>query len=36
MKPLLLIGMENILALVEHDEPSNCLKILKLHRRYMF
>lgn len=36
LKPLLLIGMENVLALVEHSESSTCLQMLKLHRSYMF
>ena len=36
LKPLYLIGFENILQLVDHNEESNILKVIKLHRRYMF
>jgi hypothetical protein len=27
--------MENILTIVEHDEPNKCLKVLKFHSRYL-
>jgi len=36
MKPLFLIGMENILEITHHDEPSQFLKIIKMHKEFRF
>lgn len=36
LKPLYIIGFENILQLVDHQEESKILRVIKLHKRYMF
>ena len=35
-RPLLLIGLENLISIVEEAEPSRVLRMMKLHRRYLF
>ncbi len=36
LKPLFLIGMENILEITHDEEPSEFLKIMKMHKEFRF